>query len=108
MAGTALGLVYDFGEAHRVQMTLRSFLIAGTTGYYEKQSSAALVAALYGWNWLGPGLRFPLILSFCTRRSGSVESLTIERFGSARLQQLFSPWLARRSLPDMFRWAQAR
>jgi hypothetical protein len=63
LAGAAVALIYDAVEAHRLHMTLTSFLTAGTTGYYEKLSAAARLRALWDWTWLGPGLRFPLTLS---------------------------------------------
>lgn len=62
-AGTALALIYDSVEAHRLHLPLRSFLIAGASGYYEKMSAAALFNAFWDFGWLGEGLRFSLVLS---------------------------------------------
>jgi hypothetical protein len=74
--GVALALVYDTAEAHRLHESLSSFLMTGTTGPYEQMSTGARLGVARDLGWLGPGLRFPLVLSllYAALRIGGISN----------------------------------
>ena len=61
-AGGAAALVYDAVEAHRLHVSLSSFLTAGTSGFYTRLAAAMRGDVLLRGEWLGPDLR--LLLAF--------------------------------------------
>jgi hypothetical protein len=60
-AGTALALVYDTVEAHRIGDSLYGFLRAGNADYWTARGRAARWDATVRAEWLGAGLRLVLL-----------------------------------------------
>lgn len=96
--GMGLGLLYDFAEAHRGGLSLNAFLMSPLSGYYERMSAESRFAAVWDWTWLGPNLRFPLVLSVfyaCLRALGQSQRRALRIATSIALFMCwFGPWIA--------------
>lgn len=59
--GAVAALVYDLVQASRLNLSLLDFLRAGNTDYYLSRGSSERIDAVLRADWLGAGLRLPVL-----------------------------------------------